>query len=64
VHAQDAVLDEGGQRQVVEERVEAGPRPDAVRVAQALDALQAEAEQGVDVGGLEGGFGGVCIGER
>lgn len=53
VHAQDAVLDERGQREVVEERVESRPGPDAVRVAQALDALEAEAEEGVDVGGLE-----------
>ena len=53
VHAQDAVLDERGQREVVEERVEPRPGPDAVRVAQALDALKAEAEEGVDVGGLE-----------
>ena len=55
VHAQDAVLDQGGQGQVVEQSVEAGPRPDPVRVAQAFDALQAEAEQGVDVGGLQEG---------
>ena len=52
VHAQNAVLDEGGQGQVVEQRVEARPRPHAVRVAQPLHALQTEAEQGVDVGGL------------
>lgn len=55
VHAQNAVLDQGGQRQVVEQRVEARPRPHAVRVAQPLHALEAEPEQGVDVGGLVSG---------
>lgn len=54
MHAQNAVFDEGGQGQEVEQRVEARPRPHAVRVAQPLHALQAEAKQGVDVGGLCG----------
>jgi hypothetical protein len=55
VHAQDAVLDQGGQGQVVEERIEAGPGPDPMRVAQAFNALQAEAKQSVDVSGLING---------
>lgn len=53
VHAEDAVLDERGQREVVEERVEPRPGPDAMRVAEALNAFETEAEEGVDVGGLE-----------
>ena len=49
VHADDAVLDERGQGEPVEERVEARPGPDALLVAQPLYALQPEAEQRVDV---------------
>ncbi len=49
VHAQDLALDDGGQRQVVEQLVDAPPHEHARLVAQALKALQAEAEQRVDV---------------
>lgn len=49
MHAENLVLDAGGKRQPVEERIEAGPGPDAVRIAQPLDALYSESEQSVDV---------------
>ena len=49
VHADDAVLDERGQGEPVEEGVEPRPGPDALLVAQPLYALQPEAEQRVYV---------------
>jgi hypothetical protein len=49
VHAEDLVLDAGSQRQPVEKRIQARPGPDAVRIAQPLDALDAEPEKRVDV---------------
>ena len=49
MHADDAVLDEGGQGEPVEEGVDALPGPEALLVAHALYALQPEPEQRVDV---------------
>ena len=56
MHAEDLVLDAGGERQPVEQGVETRPRPDAVRVPQSLDALYSKAEQGVDVRSLGSGM--------
>lgn len=49
MHADDAVLYEGGQGQPVEEGVDALPSPQALLVAHALYALQPEPKQRVDV---------------
>ena len=49
MHADDAVLDEGSQGEPVEQGVDALPGPEALLVAHALYALQAEPEQRVDV---------------
>lgn len=52
MHAEDLPLDERRERQPIKQRVDALPHPDAVLVAEALEALEAEAEERVDVGGL------------
>jgi hypothetical protein len=52
VHAQYLPLNQRRQRQPVEQRVDALPHPDAVLVPQPLQALEAEPEQRIDVGGL------------
>ena len=52
MHADDAVLDEGGQGEPVEEGVDALPGPEPLLVAHALYTLQPEAKQRVDVRGL------------
>ena len=49
MHADDAILYEGGQGQPVEEGVDALPGPQALLVAHALYALQPEPKQRVDV---------------
>ena len=54
VHADDALLDEGGQGEPVEQGVHAVPGPHA-SLAQPLQALQAEAKERVDVAGLPQG---------
>ena len=53
MHAHDAVLHQGSQGEPVEQGVHARPRPHA-RLSQPLQALQTEAEQGVDVASLSG----------
>ena len=55
MHAEDLVLNAGRQREPVEQRVEARPRPQAVALAQPLYALYPEPEQRIDVRRLEGG---------
>lgn len=52
MHAEDALLNGGGQGQPVEAVVEAGPGHDASLVPQPLYALYPEAKQGIDVCGL------------
>ena len=49
VHADDAVLYQRGQGQPVEEGVDALPGPEALLVAHALDALQPEPEERIDI---------------
>ena len=56
MHADDAVLNQGGQGKPVEEAVEAIPGPDALLITQPFHALQPKAEQGVDVRGLHQGM--------
>lgn len=48
VHAQDLALDGGSQWEVVEQLIDAAPHKHKL-LAQPLQALQAEAKQGVDV---------------
>ena len=49
MHADNAVLYQRGQGQPVEEGVDALPGPEPLLVAHALDALQPEPKQRVDV---------------
>ena len=49
VHAEDSLLNGGGQGQPVEEAVEALPGPQALLLPQPLRALQPEAKQRIDV---------------
>jgi hypothetical protein len=53
MHAKDAVLNQRGQGQPVEERIEARPGVHPSLVAQPLHTFQPEPEQGINVRSLQ-----------